>query len=136
MKLVFADTCYWIALLNNEDSLHEKATQLSGILKYTLLITSEIHLAEFLNFFCGHGSFLRRRTTNTVEKIQKNPNVIVVPFDQLSFASALKLYKGRADKSYSFIDCVAMEFMRVEGISEILTSDHHFEQEGFAALLR
>ena len=136
MKRVFADTCYWLALINNEDSLHEKATHLSEILKNTFLFTTEIHFAEFLNFFCGHGGFLRRRAVNAIEKIQRNPNVIVITFAQMSFASGMKLYRERADKSYSFADCIAMVIMRDKGISEILTADHHFEQEGFTRLLK
>ena len=52
-----------------------------------------------------------------------------VPFD--GFA----LYQARPDKGYSLTDCISMEAMRPEGITEILTHDNHFTQEGFAILL-
>jgi predicted nucleic acid-binding protein len=32
-------------------------------------------------------------------------------------------------------DCISMEAMRQESITEILTHDNHFKQEGFAILL-
>jgi len=40
------------------------------------------------------------------------------------------------DKGYSLTDCISMETMRHEGITDVLTNDAHFEQEGFRALLR
>jgi len=42
---------------------------------------------------------------------------------------------GRPDKGYSLVDCISMQTMRREGITDALTHDRHFEQEGFRALL-
>jgi predicted nucleic acid-binding protein len=46
----------------------------------------------------------------------------------------LALYKDRPDKEYSLTDCIAMQVMRQEGLTEVLTNDHHFTQEGFYIL--
>ncbi len=46
-----------------------------------------------------------------------------------------ELYNARLDKGYSLTDCVSMNVMREQNISEILTNDDHFEQEGFQILL-
>ena len=56
-------------------------------------------------------------------------------------ASPLKTSKcmvgtARPDKGYSLTDCISMQTMRREGLTEILTNDRHFEQEGFRALFR
>ncbi len=40
------------------------------------------------------------------------------------------------DKTYSLCDAVSFVLMRLEGITEALTTDHHFEQEGFVRLLK
>jgi predicted nucleic acid-binding protein len=48
----------------------------------------------------------------------------------------LELYRARPDKAYSLTDCMSMLIMRREGITEILTHDRHFEQEGFRSLFR
>ena len=136
MRKIFADTSYLVATINSKDSLHRQALQISQTLRDALLITTELNLAELLNYFCRHGFFWRRRVVESVENIEINPNVFIVTLSQMSFAAGLRLYKQRSDKSYSFTDCVAMEFMKRENISEILTADHHFEQEGFTALLR
>jgi uncharacterized protein len=44
------------------------------------------------------------------------------------------LYEARPDKGYSLTDCRSMVALRALGISEALTNDHHFTQEGFAIL--
>jgi predicted nucleic acid-binding protein len=50
--------------------------------------------------------------------------------------SGLALYQVRPDKGYSLTDCISMQTMRREGMTDALTSDWHFEQEGFRALFR
>ncbi len=39
------------------------------------------------------------------------------------------------DKGYSLTDCVSMQTMRQGGLTQALTNDRHFEQEGFKAPL-
>jgi len=51
-------------------------------------------------------------------------------------AEILALYRNRPDKGYSMIDCISMQTMRREGLTDVLTNDRHFEQEGFRALFR
>jgi predicted nucleic acid-binding protein len=48
----------------------------------------------------------------------------------------MALYGARPDKGYSLTDCISMQTMRKEGLTEVLTNDRHFEQEGFRALFR
>ena len=51
MRAVFADTDYWIALLNRRDRLHESAVHFCSELSSTLVVTSEMVLTEVLNHF-------------------------------------------------------------------------------------
>jgi predicted nucleic acid-binding protein len=60
----------------------------------------------------------------------------VIPQSRESFLSGLRLYEARPDKGYSLVDCISMETMRKEGLTEALTNDRHFEQEGFRPLFR
>jgi len=62
--------------------------------------------------------------------------VRVIPQSHDSFLSGMALYGARLDKGYSLTDCVSMAAMRREGLSDVLTNDKHFEQEGFRALFR
>jgi predicted nucleic acid-binding protein len=63
-------------------------------------------------------------------------DVRVVPQTHASFLGGLDLYKTRPDKGYSLTDCISMLTMRREGLTDALTNDRHFEQEGFRALFR
>jgi predicted nucleic acid-binding protein len=49
--------------------------------------------------------------------------------------AAVALLGDRGDKSYSLCDAVSFLLIRQHGLSEALTTDHHFEQEGFRRLL-
>ena len=61
--------------------------------------------------------------------------MVVRPQSHQTFLDGLALYKRRPDKGYSLTDCISMEALREEGITEILTHDNHFTQEGFVILL-
>ena len=60
----------------------------------------------------------------------------MIPQSRASFLSGVDLYEPRPDKGYSLVDCISMQTMRREGLTEALTNDRHFEQEGFRALFR
>ncbi len=49
MKKIFADTVYWIALLNPNDSYHNIALSVTQQQNDTLVVTTDAVLSEFLN---------------------------------------------------------------------------------------
>jgi uncharacterized protein len=99
------------------------------------LVTTEDVLDEFLAYYSGHGPILRREAAQTVEDALADPLVIVRPQSHQTFLDGLSLYKTRLDKGYSLTDCISMQAMRQERITEVLTHDGHFAQEGFTILL-
>ncbi|MFN0165401.1 MAG: type II toxin-antitoxin system VapC family toxin [Bryobacteraceae bacterium] len=128
---VFADTFYWIALTDSTDNAHERARRITDE-----IVTTDEVLAEYLTFFCAAPESIRSEVALTVEDILQDPAVKVIPQSRESFLAGLTLYRARPDKGYSLTDCVSMAAMRREGLSEALTNDRHFEQEGFRALFR
>lgn len=136
MKSVFADTHYWLALANPRDQWHEPAKRAKAALGTALLVTTDEVLGEFLTGMSRGGPELRQAAVAMVRKILANPNIRVLPQTRDSFLRALKRYEARRDKAYSLADCASMNAMDGEGIREILTHDHHFEQEGFAVLIK
>ena len=48
MRTVFADTGYWVALINPRDRLHEKAVSVSASSGQTRILTTEMVLDELL----------------------------------------------------------------------------------------
>ena len=136
MRSVFADTSYWIALLNPKDSLHHRALSLSFSLGPVRLVTSEMVLTEFLNDLAARGAFLRRAAVELVKRLEADPYVQVIAQSSDRFQQALSLYAARDDKGWSHTDCSSFRIMQETGVGESLTYDRHFEQAGFRALLR
>lgn len=66
MRTVFADTGYWVALLNPRDELHDKATELSKSLDPVHIVTSEMVLTEVLDDFSKRGDYLRQAATESI----------------------------------------------------------------------
>ena len=128
---VFADTFYWIALTDSTDKAHERVLRITDD-----IVTTDEVLTEYLTFFCAAPEFMRREVALAVEDILQDQTVRVIPQSRESFLAGLKLYRDRPDNGYSLTDCIAMHTMRREGITEALTNDRHFEQEGFRALFR
>jgi uncharacterized protein len=136
MRAVFADTVYWVAVTKPGDQWSEIAKTAKASLGEVRLVTTDEVLTEFLTILASGGEHLRRQAAKMVRAIMENPNVKVLPQTRDSFLSGVKLYEARSDKQYSLTDCISMNAMRAESLSEILTNDNHFEQAGFTVLMR
>jgi predicted nucleic acid-binding protein len=134
MRTVFVDTFYWIARINPRDQWHAKARALSSSLKDTHLITTDAVLIELLNYFSDYGPELRKAVALIVRRIADDLTIDVVEAHPW-FEEGLELFESRLDKGYSMTDCISMCLMRDIKVTEVLTHDHHFAQEGFVILL-
>ena len=134
MKTIFADAVYWIAIANPKDSWHNPARAANERVGKARIVTTEEVLVEFLTYM-RKAPALRRTAVKMVRAVSSNPNIKVFPQSRDSFQKGLALYDARGDKQYSLQDCVSMNVMKSESITEILTNDHHFEQEGFTVLM-
>lgn len=135
MKHVFADTLYWVASITPGDSWHAPTLRAVAALGPVHLVTTEEVLVEFLSAYAGHGAYLRGKALQAVQAILTNIYVTVRPQTHDSFMMGLDVYASRADKAYSLVDCISMDTMRQMGLTEVLTNDHHFTQEGFTILI-
>jgi len=90
---------------------------------------------EFLTFFSAD-PWQRGPAALTVRQLLFRPDVRVIPQSRQSFVLGRDLFQARPDKGYSLTDCISMQTMRRQGLTEVLTNDRHFEQEGFRALFR
>jgi predicted nucleic acid-binding protein len=136
MKQVFADTFYWVALAHPKDHWHERATTLSKSLGQVQIVTTDEVLVEFLTQLGGHDASLRSKAVALTRSVCADPYIAVIPQTHTTFEAGLALYEARPDKTYSLTDCISMQTMKAAGITEVLTHDEHFVQEGFRALFR
>lgn len=133
MSAVFADTFYWIALMNKRDSAHRFAVEQARRLAPRGLVTSDEVLTEFLAF-CASDTVLRGAAGRAANALLSDRRIRAIPQSRGSFLEGLALYNSRPDKGYSLTDCISMQTMRREGLTDVLTNDRHFEQEGFRRL--
>ena len=133
MKAVFADTHYFLALLNPTDVAHARAIAFTGgfVGKY---VTTREALLELADGLCGLSS--RLAVGQFIQDLHTNKAMRIVWSDKTLFDEGFALYMARPDKGWSLTECISFVVMTREGITEALTGDHHFEQAGFVALLK
>jgi predicted nucleic acid-binding protein len=136
MKTVFADTLYWVAISRPIDSWRAAALQARRNVGEAVLVTTDEVLAEFLTAMAKGGHWMRATAVCVVRAILVDPGVRIIPQSRESFLNGLTLFENRPDKSYSLTDCISMNVMKAEGITEVLTNDGHFAQEGFQVLIK
>lgn len=133
---VFLDTAFTIALSMETDSLHEKALFLAEEIEAQKihLVTTRAVLLEIGNALSR--SVFRKTAINILNALELDEKVTIIPLGEELYQSAYSLYASRMDKEWGMIDCVSFTTMKQLGITEVLTSDIHFQQAGFTALMR
>lgn len=77
----------------------------------------------------------RRNTLDFSQQLLNDSRVETFWIDEELHQQALDLLFARPDKTYSLCDAVSFVLMRERDETEALTTDRHFEQEGFVRLL-
>ena len=130
--MVFADTYYYLALLNEADEDHLRVVawtaQFDGRIVTTDAVLTEV--ADGLSRGPGRGAAVR-----LIRDLLRDPAVTVVEVNRRLFERGLDLYENRPDKDWSLTDCISFVVMERERIDHALTADHHFQQAGFTPIL-
>ncbi|MGD0519044.1 MAG: PIN domain-containing protein [Thermoguttaceae bacterium] len=133
MKPLFADTSFYVALLNPRDIMHVKALQVGDYFHRPVLLTDFV-LLELGNVLSSVGQ--RSLFTKLTDRLRSDPNIRIVAASRDLLDKGLGLFSRREDKEWSLTDCTSFVIMQEEELKEALTTDHHFEQAGFTVLLR
>lgn len=126
------DTSGLIAFHHQGEPNHLKAVALFESAK--LRLTHSYVLAEFVAL-ANARKLLRRTALEFVHDLLNSDEVETLYIDQARNDAALDSLKQRLDKSWSLCDAVSFLLMQERGITEALSTDHHFEQAGFTRLL-
>lgn len=133
MKAVFADTFYFLALLNQRDLSHQKALDASKAPQQSL-ITTEFVLLELADALSKPP--LREEFRAVCALMQSSASFRIVPASSDLLHRGLALHQARPDKEWQLTDCISFIVMKEAGVTDALTGDRHFEQAGFQALLK
>ncbi len=133
---LFLDTSFVVALAARADQHHSRAMELSQQIRAAgaHLVTTRAILLEVGNAL----SRLRYRSAayRYLDSVEADPGHTILPLSDALWQTGLALYKSRHDKEWGLTDCVSFAAMAHDNISRALTADVHFEQAGFAALMR
>jgi predicted nucleic acid-binding protein len=133
---LFLDSAYPIALASATDQHHAAAVRAAAALGATTtrLITTRAVLLEIGNSLAK--PHLRSVGTALLNGLENDPQVEVISLNDALYRRGFELFDSRSDKSWSLTDCISFVVMGERELTEALTSDQHFEQAGFTALLR
>jgi len=131
--VIFADTHFYLALLNRSDESHALAMRAIDEF-HEPSVTTGFVLLEVLDATCN--VLTRKRAAEFVSRLHVDPEVTIVPVSDDLLRRGMSLYTARTDKAWSLTDCISFTVMNRFAITDALTADHHFEQAGFRALLK
>lgn len=130
--MILLDTSGLLCCYHRDETEHTLATALFK--KPGRKLTHSYVLAEF-TMLTNARHLPRLPAITFLRDLMSHTEVEIVWVDAIVHEEALTLLENRLDKDYSFCDAVSFVLMRRLGIHEALTTDHHFEQEGFRKLL-
>jgi len=133
--ILFLDSAYAIALAAPDDESHTKAAALAAEVRsrYLQMLTTEAVVFE-IGDALSKPKF-RRVAVELMTSIFTDPQIEVISMTPALVQRAFDLFQRRPDKGWGMTDCLSFIVMKDRGIERALTTDEHFEQAGFVALL-
>lgn len=129
---MFLDTSGLFSVCSRNEPFNQLATNLYDSSSYRL--THGYVIAEFVALATTRG-FDRFKTLDYVDDLVHDLDVELVWVDRDLHQRGMILLQSRLDKTYSLCDAISFVLMRDQGIQDALTTDRHFEREGFRRLL-
>jgi len=127
------DTAFAQALLNRRDQYHARAVALLPRVRAAAEVwITEAVLVEIGNALSAAG---REAAARFITQCYHTPNLQVVSVDTELLARALDLYQSRPDKTWGLTDCISFVVMEEQRLTEAVTTDTHFVQAGYRALM-
>lgn len=127
------DTSGLLCYLHFDEPKHKEAVQLLDNYDDKLL-THNYVLAELVALTIAR-RFPRSPVLDFLSDLLNNPDIETVWVNENLHKQAMKLLLDRPDKTYSLCDAISFVLMKQRGITQALTTDRHFQQEGFTQLL-
>ena len=131
---VFFDTSGFFTLMDERNSLHEKAVKwLRSRRGQVRPVTTEWVVGETCTLLVA------RKRPHLVAKfldyLDRSAALLLTNPDDTLLCSAKAMIRRQAEQGYSFVDCLSFCLMSERRIAEALTTDAHFRKAGFTALL-
>ncbi len=138
MPDLFVDTSGWGHLVDPTQPCHSEAAAVYRQARQQgrKIITTNYVIVELVALLTNPLRIPRPAILAFVESLKVSPYVQVIHIDPVLDGQAWQLLKSRQDKEWSLVDSASFVLMAQLGLTEALTTDHHFEQAGFVRLLK
>jgi len=127
------DTSGFFCIHDKAERHHNLANEINQ--EFRARITTNYILAEYVALAIVRG-LSQRKIAAFSKEILEDETIEIIWVDEKIHAEAVELLNERQDKTYSLCDAVSFVIMRERQITQALTTDKHFEQEGFVRLLK
>jgi len=131
--MMLIDTSGFFAVYSEKDKNHIPAKE--AYQNSRLRITTNYILAEYVALALIRG-LPREQVLTFSAEVLTDATIEIIWVDEALHTKAVELLQARQDKTYSLCDAVSFIVMSERGITDALTTDKHFEQEGFVRLLK
>ncbi|SRR5258708_26316311 len=130
---LFVDTAGWGYYLDSKDPRY---TVVDAFIRQTVkarrhLVTTNYILTELVVLLSSRYHRPRQKVITAINAIKAEPMVEIIHIDQTLDNEAWRLLEARLDKEWSLVDASSFVVMKRYGITQVLTTDHHFTQAGF-----
>jgi len=133
---LFIDTSGWAYLVDRHNPFHDavRAVYQHALHQQRLLVTTNYVIAELVPLLASRSRIPRQQIFTFVDALKVAPHIEIIHIDPALDAEAWVLLKARIDKEWSLVDASSFVIMTMQGMTEALTTDHHFTQAGFVRL--
>lgn len=133
---LFVDTSGWANLIERGTPLHGNVSKVyqQAILQRRLLVTTNYVISELVALLASRSRIPRLEIVLFVDTLKATPYIEIIHIDISLDNEAWKLLKRRMDKEWSLVDASSFVIVARYGMTEALTTDHHFTQAGFVRL--
>jgi predicted nucleic acid-binding protein len=130
--VIFVDTSFWVALINQRASRHADAATLLAAHQTDRLLTTNHVRGEtwtFLRRRAGHAAAVR-----FLDSVGSSRRVEIIHVSEATEAEASAWLRAHDSREYSWVDATSFATMRHRRITEALAFDNDFESAGFVEL--
>jgi len=133
LERLFLDTAFIQALLNRRDQYHTQAEALFPRVR----AAAEVWVTEAVLVEVGNAlsELDRMAASQFIERCYHTSNMHVVSVDTPLLMRALRLYREHPDKIWGLTDCISFIVMQEQKLTDAVTTDGHFVQAGYCALM-
>jgi uncharacterized protein len=130
---LFVDTSGWAYYLDRQDPLHSSIVTFvqSAVTRRRHLVTTNYIITELVALLSSRYHLPRQQVIRAINAFKADVSVEVVYIDQSIDNEAWALLEARLDKEWSLVDASSFIVMKRFGLSQALTTDHHFTQAGY-----